>query len=105
MFAPTSSALLQQGILKAISANQIVLPAMTRPVLFEGIETSSGVSQSQIIQTAVHMLRRCGMAPLQQQSLAPAQPLLVPSLPFLVPALLSQQTQNFALGFHLSPID
>ena len=104
MFAPTSSALLRQAIPAAMPANQIVLHAMTRPVLFEGIEPSSGVSQSQIIQTAIHMLRRCGMAPMQQQSLAPAQPLFVPSLPLLIPGLLSQQTQNFALGFHLSPI-
>ena len=101
ILAPFSSVLLRQGI---SAANQIVLPAMPRPVLFEGIEPSSGVSQSQIIQTAIHMLRRCGMAPMQQQSLAPAQPLFVPSLPLLIPGLLSQQTQNFALGFHLSPI-
>ena len=97
IFAPTPSALLRQGISAATPGNQIVLPAMTRPGLFESGKQSSGLSQAQI------MLCRCGMAPLQQQSLAPAQPLLVPSLPLLIPVFWSQQLQNFAEGFHLPP--
>ena len=100
ILAPFSSVLLRQGI---SAANQIVLPAMPRPVLFEAVQLSSGLSKAQIIQTAVNMLRRSGMAPLQQQSLAPAQPLLVPSLPLLIPGFSSQLPQNFAPGFHLSP--
>ena len=98
IFAPTSSALLRQGI-----ANQVVLPAMTRPVLFEAVQPSFGQPQAQIIQAAVNMLRRSGMSPLQQQCTAPAQWLSVPSLPLLIPGILSQQPHNFAQGFHLPP--
>ena len=103
IFAPTSRALLRQAISAAIPANQIVLPAITRPFLFAAEEPSSGQSQTQIIQTAANMVRRCGMAPLQHQSLPPAVPPFFSSLPLLIPGFLSQQPQNLSQGFHPSP--